>query len=69
MVDVFLTYCKENLDLVEPKRQHGGSKHGQVVSRNKNKVHDKIWKDYFNVTLVYGDKLFRSFYNIKRILF
>jgi len=22
-----------------------------VFSRNKNKVHDKIWKDYFNVTL------------------
>jgi len=49
----------------------GGSKPRQVVSfsRDKAKVHDRIWKDYFNAIHVYGDKLFWSHYNIKRSLF
>jgi hypothetical protein len=71
LVGVFLDLLQESVDLVEPRKQHGGSRPGRAtnLSRDRAQGHDRIWKDYFSATPVYGDKLFRHRYRIRKSLF
>ncbi len=60
MVGVFLDLLQESVDLVEPRKQHGGSRPGRAtnLSRDRAQGHDRIWNDYFSATHVYDYKLF-----------
>lgn len=65
----FLTYCKR--DLVEPRKQHGGSRPGRAtnLSTDRAQWHDRIWKDYFSATPVYDEKMFWHRHRMRKSLF